>query len=101
MSQELIYTSAPRGLKAGSSGFCTVAMSAGMPAALASRLESISGYRPLFPLGDAGAARNPVAWSHCRIDVGGAARHVLSRVAFAGADYSGRSNKLAHHVALD
>src|SRR5256885_901966 len=67
MSQELIYTSVPRGLKPGAKGFCTVAMSANMPGALVERLESLSGYRPVFPLGDPSAARNPVNWSHWRL----------------------------------
>ncbi len=103
MSQELIYTSAPRGLKPGSKGFCTVAQTAGLSAAWAERLESLSGYRPVYPLGDARSADNPVALAHWRVTVpgGGGPRSVLSRVRFAGADYSGRSNKLARHVVLD
>ena len=35
MSQEIVYTSAPKGLKPGSSGFCTVASTAGMARNLA------------------------------------------------------------------
>jgi len=46
MSQELINTSAPRGLKPGSKGFCTVAMTAGLTTAWAERLESLSVYAP-------------------------------------------------------
>ena len=38
MALELIYTSARQGLKPGSHGFCTVAMTAGMPPGLVSRL---------------------------------------------------------------
>ena len=34
MALELVYTSAARGLRAGTSGFCTVAMTKGMPPAL-------------------------------------------------------------------
>jgi hypothetical protein len=101
MSQELIYTSVPRGLKPGSKGFCTVAMSANMPAALVERLESLSGYRPVFPLGDPSADRNPVNGSHWRVTVAGKPRSVLSRVAFAGVDYTQRSNKFAHHLVLE
>ena len=48
MSQELIYTSAPRGLKPGSQGFCTVAYSRGMSANLMQQLESLSGYRQIL-----------------------------------------------------
>jgi hypothetical protein len=101
MSQELIYTSAPRGLRPGSKGFCTVAQTADLPNAWAERLESLSGYRAVFPLGDPSVGRNPVNWAHWRVNVGGKTRSVLSRVAFAGVDYSQRSNKFAHHLVLD
>ena len=101
MSQELVYTSAPRGLKPGSKGFCTVAMTIGLPAAWVERLETLSGYRPLFPLGNPKSGQNPVSYCHWRLQVSGQTRSVLSRVAFAGADYSQRSNKLASLVAIE
>lgn len=101
MSQELIYTSVPQGLKPGSKGFCTVAMTAGMPAALVERLESLSGYRAVFPLGDPNSTKNPVTYAHWRVSAAGKTQSVLSRVAFAGVDYSQRSNKFAHHLVLD
>jgi hypothetical protein len=101
MSQELIYTSAPRGLKPGSRGFCTVAATAGMPPPLVERLESLSGYRPLFPAGDPSAHLNPVSYAHWKLSIGGRSGSVLSRVAFAGFDYTQRSNKIAHHLYLD
>lgn len=101
MSQEIIYTSSPQGLKPGSSGFCTVASTPGMAKNLAERLESFSGYRHLFPPGDSSSHLNPVAYSHFILSVGGQKLHVLSRVADAGLDYSHRTNKLAHHVALE
>lgn len=101
MSQEIIYTSAPRGLKPGSSGFCTVASTPGMAKNLAERLESLSGYRHQFPPGDPHAHLNPVAYSHLILKLAGQKLHVLSRVSDAGLDYSHRTNKLAHHVALD
>jgi hypothetical protein len=101
MSQELVYTSVPTGLNPGSKGFCTVAITAGLGATWSEKLESLSGYRPIFPLGDPNSSRNPVNFSHWRINLGGKTRSVLSRVAFAGADYSQRSNKIAHHIVLD
>jgi hypothetical protein len=101
MSQELIYTSVPRGLKPGSKGFCTVAQTAELSSQWAERLESLSGYRPIFPLGDKSASKNPVNWAHWRVNVAGRTRSVLSRVAFAGVDYSQRSNKFAHHLVLE
>jgi len=100
VSQELLYTSATRGLKPGSSGFCTVASTRGMSGPLASALESLSAYRHVFRPGDPQAHRNPVAWVHVRLSAGGRSYCVLSRVADYGQDYSGRNNKLAHHVAL-
>ena len=101
MSLELIYTSAPRGLKPGSSGFCTVAMTQGMPPQLASKLEALSGYRQLFPPQDPQAGLNPVVHSYLRISLSGRNYHVLSRICAAGLDYSQRANKFAHHVVLD
>jgi len=43
MALELVYTSAERGLRAGTSGFCTVAMTRGLPPALV----LTAGYDPL------------------------------------------------------
>ena len=99
--QELFYTSAPHGLKPGSQGFCTVAATAGMSGELMAKLEALSGYRPLFPPGDARAVDNPVAWAHWQVGSGSKMRHVLSRIGFAGFDYSQRTNKFAHHLVLE
>jgi len=101
MTQELIYTSVPQGLVPGSRGFCTVAQTSGIPAALQERLEALSGYRHLFEPQDPRAHNNPAAWSHYIFTVSGIRYHALSRVADAGLDYSQRSNKLAHHFALE
>ncbi len=100
MTQELVYTSAPRGLKPGTQGFCTVVCTQGMSANLALQLEGLSAYRHLFPPGTPQADRNPVAYSHLCLRIGGTKYHVLSRISSAGFDYSRRSNKLAHHVVL-
>src|SRR5258708_7862947 len=101
MSQELHYTSAPRGLWPGSQGYCTVACTAQMSRSVAERLEGLSAYRNIFSPHDPRAAQNPVAFSHLRVMVGGASSHVLSRIGFAGLDYTNRTNKYAHHVVLD
>ncbi len=101
MSHELYYTSLPAGLKPGSNGFCTVAATAGLPAATAQRLEMLSGYRDLYPPGDPRADRNPVAWSHWRLSPGVRAPSLLSRVGSAGMDYTGRANTFAHHLLLE
>lgn len=101
MSQELHYTSAPRGLKPGSRGFCTVACTPGMPGPLADRLESLSGYQQLFPPHHPDVALNPIVYSHLRIPVAGKTVSILSRIGFAGLDYTERANKYAHHIVLD
>lgn len=101
MTQELWHTSAPRGLKPGTRGFCTVVSTQGIPVNLAERLELLSGYRHLEAPRPDGSDANPVAWNHVRLVVGGRRLHVLSRIASAGLDYSGRSNKFAHHVVLE
>lgn len=101
MSQEIIYTSAPKGLKPGSRGFCTVVSTHGLAKNLADALESLSGYRHVYPPQSPEASLNPVVYSHVRLTVGGRPYHVLSRIADAGLDYTQRTNKFAHHVALD
>ncbi len=101
MSQQLIYTSAPFGLKPGTRGFTTVAATRDLSPPVAARLESLSAYRLAFNLSDERVELNPVNFSHCRISVAGQTLTVLSRIAAAGADYSGRSNYLAHHLVLD
>ncbi len=101
MSQEILYTSAPEGLKAGSRGFCTVVSTAGMAKNLAERLESLSGYRHAFETHDPRSKYNPVNYQHLIASVGGRKLHVLSRICDAGFDYTKRSNKLAHHVAIE
>jgi hypothetical protein len=101
MSQELHYTSVPRGLKPGSRGFCTVSQTPHMPVALADRLEALSGYQPVFPPHDPSAPLNPIAFSHLRLTIAGKGVSVLSRIGPAGLDYTGRPNKHAHHVVLE
>ena len=98
---ELVYTSAPKGLKPGSQGFCTVACSSGLPPNLLMRLEALSGYRSLVPPGQHAAGVYPVVYSYLVVRVGGADWHVLSRIADAGVDYTQRSNKIAHHIAFE
>ena len=65
MSVELLYTSAEQGLKQGSRGFCTVISTVGMPLNLANRLESLSGYRHVYPPNSEEAERNPLPTATC------------------------------------
>ncbi len=98
MIHELVYTSAPEGLKPGSQGFCTVAQSTGIPSNLALRLETLSAYRSPFSPQD---PRNPVMCMHLTMVLGGKTYHILSRVSDAGLDYTHRSNKIAHHFLFE
>ncbi|MDO5580026.1 MAG: hypothetical protein Q4G69_02730 [Planctomycetia bacterium] len=101
MPKELVYTSSIQGLKQGSRGFCTVAMSPALPPNLIVMLESLSGYRHLYPPNTPEAARNPVVFSHLSFTLTEKEYHVFSRVADAGLDYSGRTNKIADHLVFD
>ena len=95
MAQELLFTSAPKGLKPGSSGPCIVQMSDSMPPLLMQRLEAISVHRAV------GDGQDPIpSLSHVLVDMNGMRRHVVSRVAHAGTDHAGRPNRLAHHLVL-
>ena len=100
MSFELIFTSAPRGLRGGQRGFCTVAFTEGMPSNYVTLAEGLSAYRNIYPPHSPEYNKNPVAHSHYQFQVGGQKIHILSRVAPCGTDYSGRNNKLAHHVLM-
>ena len=94
MPQQLIYTSAPRGIVAGRSGHCTVARSASMREAVMLQLERFCYYQHLSL---SGGHERPIF--ACRImDIRGARFHVLSRIQDAGLDFTGRTNFIAHHL---
>lgn len=96
MPQQLIYTSAPRGVIAGRSGHCTVARSAAMRDALMLQLEKVSYYQHLSL---SGGQDRPIYC--CRlIDLRGSRYHVLSRIQDAGLDFTGRTNFIAHHLVF-
>jgi len=97
MAREIVVTSVPRGVKLGRSGFQVVMRTAGMREDLTESLEALAVYRHLPP----GAGQNPECLFHRVVKAGGGQFHVLGRVVDAGSDYSNRSNKLAHLVALD
>ncbi len=105
MSHEIYYTSAPEGLKRGSSGFSTVGATEGIPKALWDRLEALSAYRHHFGVaaaeGGGGSGQNPVSYAHWLLSVTGTTYHVLSRVCDSGVDHTQRSNAFAHHLVLD
>ena len=96
MPLQLIYTSAPRGVVAGRSGYCTVARSATLREAVTLQLEKWSHYQHLSLIG---GQERPI---HCCriIDVRGTRYHVLSRIEDAGLDFTGRTNFVAHHLVF-
>ncbi len=101
MGHELIYTSAERGLRPGTRGFCTVAQTRGMPPQSVQLLEALSAYKGIRSTIDcASDAAEPVAWSHLTSNLTGRNASVISRIGPAHPDHTGRSNKLAHHVIL-
>lgn len=101
MNYELWYTSAPRGLFPGSSGFCTVKSTRGMPVAVRELLESMCHYRHLYPPHHEASSRNPVNFSSVAASIGGKRWYVVSRIQAAGLDHTKRSNFFAHHVAIE
>lgn len=100
MAWQLIYTSAPRGLLSGQSGFCTVARSADLREALAQRLEQISSYHYLRVAEAATANRNPTVHAFRILDLRGSKYYVLTRIVPCGLDFTARTNHLAHHLVF-
>ena len=100
MALELIYTSAERGLRPGTRGYCTVAYTRGMLPQMIQLLEGLSAYKAIFPLHHEREADNPVSISHYRPTMAGRNSSILSRVAPAQAEHTQRSNKIAHHIVL-
>lgn len=94
MPRQLIYTSAPRGLVPGQSGYCTVARSRDLREALIPQLEKLSYYTP-------GALSNGTICAYRIIDVRGTRYQVLTRIVAAGLDFTGRSRLLAHHLVFE
>lgn len=97
MAYELVYTSAERGVRPGTRGFCTVAYSRGMSPQSIQILEALSAYKGLEGVQD---SDNPVSWCHLTSSLLGRGSSILSRISSASADHTGRSNKLAHHVIV-
>ncbi len=98
MIYQMIYTSLPRCLKPGSSGLGVVACTRGMPPDVVRTLSMCSGYSLVFPPHDEQAELNPKSFIHYLYNYAGTQYDVISQVKFAGFDYSGRSNVLAHHL---
>lgn len=91
MPLQLIFTSAPRGLVAGRSGFCTVARHASLSERLTQQLEA---------LGTPHDAGEGETFTFRRLEAGSQTWYILSRFVARGLDYSQRDNRLAHHVVF-
>lgn len=97
---ELVYTSSTKGLAHGSKGFCSVAETPQIPRQIQQTLERLSGYRHIVPASADSARQNPQSHSFLRFESSQSEYLIVSRVVDAGLDYSGRSNKLAHHAVF-
>lgn len=96
MAWQLIYTSAPRLLEAGRTGFGTVARHRAVSGMLASSVERFSQFARL-----SGHDPRRIIYA-CRIlTVGSGSYHVLSCLQDAGSDYTGRTNHIAHHLIVE
>ena len=91
MPFQLIFTSAPQGLNAGRSGYCTVARHRAMSERLAQLLEAL-GTPHEAPVG--------ATFTFREIEASGQTWFVLSRFVAAGLDYTQRDNRLAHHLVF-
>lgn len=89
---QLIYTSAPRLLESGKSGFGTVAQSRQLPLPLKVQLERISSYDR-----DAAVESYLLYSAH---QFGQNRYHVFSRIVNSGTDYTLRTNHTAHHLVV-
>jgi len=96
MAWQLIYTSAPRLLEAGRTGFGTVARHRAVSGFLATTIERFSQFARL-----PGHDPQRVVHSHRMITVGSGQFHVLSCLRDAGSDYTGRTNHIAHHLIAE
>lgn len=96
MAWQLIYTSAPRLIEAGRTGFGTVARHRAVSGLLAAAVERFSQFARL-----PGHDPRRVVHAHRILSVGSGTFHVLSCLQDAGSDYTGRTNHIAHHLIAE
>ena len=90
---ELVNTSLPNGLIAGTHGFSTVAMTKGLPDVFRNRLETLCAYNHRTSSHDQSYwSQNPTNWFHVVLPQG---EHIVGCVAPSDFDYTGRTNRLA------
>ena len=91
MPYEVVNTSVARGLTSAHSGFCDVLRTRGLPEEITPLLAPLNFYNEKL-------ARGKPAYGVRSIRFGGRMWGVVSRVVLNGNDYTGRQNRLAHHV---
>ncbi|OYW70936.1 MAG: hypothetical protein B7Z37_29185 [Verrucomicrobia bacterium 12-59-8] len=96
MAWQLIYTSAPRLLEAGRTGFGTVARHRAVSGMLTSSVERFSQFARL-----PGHDPRRVVHTYRILTAGSATYHVFSCLQDAGSDYTGRTNHIAHHLIAE
>ncbi|MFC5454907.1 hypothetical protein [Prosthecobacter fluviatilis] len=96
MAWQLIYTSAPRLLEAGRTGFGTVARHRAVSGMLAASVERFSQFARL-----PGHDPRRIVHTHRILILGSSTYHVLSCLQDAGSDYTGRTNHIAHHLIAE
>lgn len=96
MAWQLIYTSAPRLIEAGRTGFGTVARHRAVSGLLAAAVERFSQFARL-----PGHDPRRIVHAHRILTVGSGTYHVLSCLQDAGSDYTGRTNHIAHHLIAE
>ena len=90
MAYQLIYTSYPKSLIVGRTGFSVVARSKAMSERLASAVERCS----IFDIGTG------EIFSHKILSLSGEVWHVLTRTTDSGVDYTNRNNYISHHLVI-
>ncbi len=93
MALQLVYTSAPKLLDAGRSGFGVVARSKSLPPLAANAIERFSKYANMQ-----GTDRSRIVMAHRKVTIGSSRFHVLTRIRDCGSDHTGRTNHIAHHL---
>ena len=93
MALQLVYTSAPKLLDAGRSGFGVVARSKNLPSLAANAIERFSKFANMQ-----GTDRSRIVLAHRKVTIGNTRLHVLSRIRDSGSDHTGRTNHIAHHL---
>lgn len=95
MALQLVYTSAPKLLDAGRSGFGVVARSKNLPPLAANAIERFSKFANMQ-----GTNRSRIVMAHRKVTIGSTRLHVLSRIRDSGSDHTGRTNHIAHHLVF-